>query len=162
MNAITVCGFKFKLAGEFFKNEVASKPYKWNNESKPITTCLKFVEQSLDAITETAYLVTVNGLVVYVGEFSKTLRDRWLMSENYIWHNKDVKIFEAISFGHKVNLYLLDEPERNLSCGTKLNIAKSVEHHILKSAHGLKEEAGSDLVLSWNQRNIAKQGIKVS
>lgn len=158
----TVCGFEFQLAGEFFKNDVASKPYKWKGKPIPITTCLKFVEQSFDAVTETAYLVTVDDLIMYVGEFSKTLRDRWLVTENYIWHDKDIKIFEAIKSGQKVNLYLLDEPERTLSCGTTLNIAKSVEHHILKSAHGLKEEAGSDLVLSWNQRNIAKQGIKVS
>lgn len=173
MNEVIICGFRFKLAGKFFKNPIPSKSkYNWDKRGENgklipvhehITTCLDLLGQiNPDKVCETAYLVTVDNMVMYVGEFSKTLRARWLKVDNYIWHNKDDLISDALMAKKIVKFYLLEESELTLSCGLKLNIAKSVEHHILKNVHELKEDACNDQPLKWNQRNKAKRGIKVS
>ncbi len=139
-------GFSFTLAGNFFINEIKSpKRYKWgdtNNTHDHLSTCINFSADKIDGKVEQAYIVTVGDCVVYVGEFSNSLRDRWLKVDNYIWHHKDHLIYEALTENKEVSLWLTNDPWIELSSGVKINISKSIEHHILKN---------NDLL--WNQRN---------
>jgi hypothetical protein len=146
LNIINIEGFTFKLAGDFFINPIKSpKKYKWGDNQKTfdhITTSINFMEDGADQKTEQAYVVTVDREVVYVGEFSGTLRERWLKVDNYIWHNKDHLIYKAILNGKNVSLWLIVDPCIKISSGLEINICKSIEHHILKNNN-----------LLWNQRN---------
>lgn len=146
MNTKEYSGFSFIHAGDFFVNDIKSiKKYKWgdaNDTHDNLSTCIKFSKEHLDQKIEQAYIVTVGETVVYVGEFSNSLRDRWLKVDNYIWHHKDHLIFEALTLKKDVSLWLVNDPWVETPSGLKINIAKSIEHHILKN---------NDLL--WNQRN---------
>lgn len=98
--------------------------------------------EKLDKKTEQAYIITVEGIVVYAGEFSNSFRDRWLKIDKYIWHHKDHLIHQALIEEKEVSLWLTNNPWIETPSGLKLNISKSIEHHILKN---------NDLL--WNQRN---------
>jgi len=140
---IELHGFQFYLAGHFYHNPTPSKKsYKWDGESKPIHLSLELLDRKTDAEEELAYLVTVNGHPAYVGEFSYTLRDRWLKTEYYTWHHKDHLIDDAIKNGDNIELWLLLDSIVELPNGVKLNISKSVEHHLLKNQN-----------FDWNKRN---------
>lgn len=138
--------FTFIHAGNFFINKIKSpKKYKWgdkNNTHDHISTCIEFSLEKLDKKTEQAYIITVEGIVVYAGEFSNSFRDRWLKIDNYIWHHKDHLIHQALIEEKEVSLWLTNNPWIETPSGLKLNISKSIEHHILKN---------NDLL--WNQRN---------
>jgi len=136
-------GFKFYLCGRFYNNSLPSKrSYKWDGETKPLYTSIEFIDSNTDSKEELAYIVTVNNEAKYVGEFSKTLRDRWLKTECYTWHHKDHLIESAISNGDLVELWLLLNPVVELPTSVSLNISKAVEHHLLKNQ-----------VFDWNKRN---------
>lgn len=140
------CGFTFIHAGDFYINTIKSpKKYKWgdvNNTYDHITTCIRFSEENLPDKVEQAYIITVDNEVVYVGEFSNSLRDRWLKTDNYIWHNKDHLIYAELTRKAEVALWLTKDPYVDISGGLKINISKSIEHHILKNNN-----------LAWNQRH---------
>ena len=147
MKTKKIQGFTFQYAGDFYINPVKSlKKYKWDDEKKiqqcdHITTCIRFAEDGLDKKEELVYLITVDDILVYVGDFSNSFRERWLKVDNYIWHHKDHLIHKALTNKSNVSLWLIDDPFINLP-DVKLNISKSIEHHILKN---IKTE--------WNVRN---------
>lgn len=147
MKNIDIEGFSFAYVGDFFINPIRSpKKYKWSDKGVKyhdhITTCIRFIEDGLDKKEELAYIVTVNRKVVYVGEFSHSFRDRWLKTDNYIWHHKDYLIHEELSNKKKVSLWFVIDPYMERSSGVKINVSKSIEHHILKNIN-----------LKWNIRN---------
>ena len=147
MNTIALEGFAFRHVGDFFINPVKSpKKYKWGDKENKIcdyiTTCIRFIEDGLDKKEELAYIVTVNNDVVYVGEFSNSFRDRWLKIDNYIWHHKDHLIYQALCNKSEVSLWFIVDPYIKSLSGVKLNISKSIEHHILKNIN-----------VEWNIRN---------
>ena len=107
-----------------------------------ITTSIEVVDADIEKRREAAYIVTVDQEVKYIGEFSNSLRDRWIKVENYIWHHKDHLIFDALNRGCDVSLSLVDNPEVSLPSGELVNISKAIEHHILKHHK-----------LEWNMRN---------
>ena len=147
MNSMMIENFTFNHVGDFYRNEIRSKKqYSWgdkNNKQKGhLYTCINLFDDDFDKATELAYLVTVDEEVMYVGEFSNSFRDRWLITENYIWHHKDELIRDALREGKKVSLWFINEPCSEVYPGVNINICKSIEHHILKNKN-----------LAWNKRN---------
>lgn len=145
--SIELQGFIFDLAGRFFINPIKSiRKYKWQENKvdryEHISTCIEFIEEGTDQRQELAYIITVDDEIKYVGEYSKTLRLRWLKVDNYIWHHKDHLIFKALKQGCKVSLWLVNNPTVSTASGEVVNISKSIEHHILKNN-----------LLEWNKRN---------
>lgn len=147
---IELHGFIFELVGTFKIGEKSPRKYKWTDHKGPhhdhITTMLEFTSEDTAQRRETAYLITVDDGIKYVGEFSNTLRDRWLKVGNYIWHHKDHLIFEALEAGNNVSLWLMKDPMMTMPHGEMINISKAAEHHILKA------NSAADR-FTWNQRN---------
>lgn len=147
MNSINVEGFTFNHVGDFHINSTKSaKKYTWGKTGEKrceqLVTCIRLFEDSLKKMKELAYLVTVDGEPMYVGEFSNSFENRWLKVDNYVWHHKDDLIYDDLKKKKKVALWFVEDPFVDISSGVKLNISKSIEHHILKNK-----------TLKWNIRN---------
>lgn len=113
------CGFTFVKVGEAF---LCDKPLKNRNgtpvvfkgkELKDWRLKLKLVvdEKILDA-EQSVYLVLKNNVILYVGYFSNSFRQRWWKKQGYFWHgdtldNKVNKLVEEndISVWLSVNPY---------------------------------------------------------
>jgi hypothetical protein len=147
MNTINVEGFTFNHVGDFYINPIKSaKKYTWGEKGDKqcdhLSTCISLFEDFSDETKELVYLVTVDEEVSFVGEFSNSFRDRWLKTDNYIWHHKGHLIDDALIKNRKVSLWFVVDPYLDTLSGVKLNISKSIEHHILKNRS-----------LDWNKRN---------
>lgn len=56
------------------------------------------------------YVVTVDGIITYVGKFTNTFAKRWLYSASKkIYHHKRRSIAESLSAGHDVRVYAATE-----------------------------------------------------
>jgi hypothetical protein len=140
------CDYEFIHVGKFVRTKKPLK-VKFDGKQDQVTVELEFVNERVKEISESVYLVTVNSEVKYVGEYSKTLGDRWLKREkdNYIWHSQDISISDELRNEHKVLLYLIKNPFISHSNGHELNISKSIEHDILQRTPARHE--------LWNKRN---------
>jgi len=147
MNTKDINGFIFNHVGDFYINSVRSvKKYTWwekkDKKREHLSTCIQLFDDNSDKVKELVYLVTVDGNVMYVGDFSNSFRARWLKTENYTWHHKDHLIEDELIKRKKVSLWFIADPYVNTTSGVELNISKSIEHHILKNNN-----------LNWNKRN---------
>lgn len=132
LNYKTVNGFKFVKVGDFYINQ-EPKNITYRGKPEIITVSLKFTNELFRQSDESAYLVFSEDKLVYVGEYSYNLEDRWLRNKVYVWHHQDEKIENELKQRKEVSLWVVVNPMINLSEGTKLNISKSIEQEILKN-----------------------------
>jgi hypothetical protein len=140
------CEYIFIHVRNFVRSDT---PLEITFDGKPnvITVDLNLLNENFRNIGESVYLITVNELVKYVGEYSKTLGERWIKrkKDKYIWHDQDINISNELKAGSKVSLYLIESPFCMLPNGIELNVAKAIEHDILQRAPTSPE--------LWNKRN---------
>ena len=138
-----VLGFKFVKVGEFY---LTDKPYPvtFDGKQDSIKVCIKLVDELFLNSDESAYLVYVEDEIFYVGEFSYSLKDRWLRRENYVWHGIDDYVEAMLSPPNekKVSLWLTVDPYI-IHGSTRLNISKSIEQEILRQTQPMPV---------WNKR----------
>lgn len=138
----TVAGFEFvKLGDAYLSDKFVELTY--NKKKQLWNVALKPVDERFLRAEESVYLVFVDETVVYVGEYSKTFRDRWLTKGCYIWHSVDVQIRDALNAGHQVSIWIAEFPYLPRPDGQLINVSKAIEHDILKSAFPPE----------WNKRN---------
>lgn len=131
-----VSGFDFLKAGDF---SFADTPYKFKRwESNLI---LNLYDERYRNADETAYIVTSNEVILYAGEYTYNLQERWL-SKNYVNHHMYDNIESLIAQGKEASLWLAIEPYCEISEYGLLNISKSLEQQIIK-----------DYQPEWNSRN---------
>ncbi len=143
------CNYKFIKVGRF---SISDKPLNvtYNGKQDSVSVELKLDHDEYRDIGESVYLVLVNDAVKYVGEYSKSLSNRWIKrrKDNYIWHHQDINIAKALNERSEVLLYLLEDPFITHPCGIELNVSKAIEHDIL-------QRAPANLGL-WNKRNTSQ------
>jgi hypothetical protein len=132
--------YEFVKVGQFVKSKAPLK-VRFEGKDDEVTIELQLYHEDIKKVGECVYLVTVDGVPMYVGEYSRTLESRWLRSGNYIWHNKDLLIIEEVNSGKRVDFYLAKNVYVMIN-GREINISKSIEHDILQVEH-----------LPWNKRN---------
>ena len=131
-----ISGFEFIKAGEFVKTDVPCSFKGWDSYIK-----IDFSDERYERADETVYVVTTGNNILYVGEFTYNLRDRWL-SRGYVNHHMYSKIEEFLKSNQELSIWLAVEPYCNIENHGQLNISKSLEQHILK-----------DTSPDWNLRN---------
>ncbi|WP_039926872.1 hypothetical protein [Alcanivorax sp. DG881] len=132
--------YEFVKVGRFVKSKTPLK-VRFEGKDDEVTMELELCHEDIKKVGECVYLVTVDGVPVYVGEYSRTLESRWLRSGNYIWHNKDLLIVEEVNSGRRVDFYLAKNVYVMIN-EREVNISKSIEHDILQVEN-----------LPWNTRN---------
>ena len=77
------CEYNFVHVGDFVRSDI---PLEITFEGKPdkVTVDLELMNDRFRNIGESVYLVTVNSVVTYVGEYSKTLGERWIKRKKTI------------------------------------------------------------------------------
>jgi hypothetical protein len=137
-----ILGFKFVKVGDFQISE-NPHPVTFNGQKDQINVCLQLVDESFMKSDESAYLIYVEDKLVYVGEFSYSLKDRWLRTKNYIWHNTDGEIEKELKppYNKNVSLWLAVNPYTVLPNNKEINISKSIEQEILRQ-----------ILPEWNKR----------
>ncbi len=147
MNTIrNIAGFEFIKVGEFYEDEDAIEA-KVNGIKSSFNLCIKFIDNNIRKVGESAYVVMVGDDIVYVGEYSFNFQDRWLRQEKYSWHHIDYKIPDELKKGNVVTIWLTVDPYVVLSNGVNFNVSKSIEQEILRAS-------GNSL---WNKRGKLKK-----
>jgi hypothetical protein len=140
-------GFKFVKVGDFRIND---KPLsvRYKGDTAEVKVSLKLIDESFLKSDESAYLIYAEDELVYVGEYSYNLKDRWLKKEDYIWHHTDIEIEKALA-SKTVSLWLAIDPYLMLPDNSeKINVSKSIEQEILRRYSPSKD---SDKPW-WNKR----------
>lgn len=133
-----ISGFEFIKAGEFVKTDIPCNLKRWDSYIKII-----FSDERYERADETVYVVTTGEKILYVGEFSYNLRDRWL-TRGYVNHHMYTKINEFLEnkSNQELSIWLAVEPYCHIESHGQLNISKSLEQRIL-----------NDKSPDWNRRN---------
>ncbi|SIS90947.1 hypothetical protein [Neptunomonas antarctica] len=131
-----ISGFEFVKAGEFVKTDIPCNLKRWDSYIK-----INFFDKRYERADETVYVVTTGENILYVGEFSYNLRDRWL-TRGYVNHHMYSNINDFLESNQELYIWLAVEPYCNIESHGKLNISKSLEQHIL-----------NDTRPNWNRRN---------
>ena len=150
---LNVAGFDFIKLGHAYlcerallpKGKNAGKPLIYNKKELDWRVALKFDDERFRQVGESAYLVTLNGDVVYVGEYSNTFESRWLRDGQYIWHGDTVdnEIKKALTNDEVIELWITVSPFINLGPNEQINVSKAIEHKILQLYPP-----------KWNRRNV--------
>jgi len=129
-------GFEFVKAGKF---SLSDTPCQLKNYT--LTVKLDLYIQDFEKADETAYFITCEDKIVYVGEYTYNLKDRWLtrMHANHHMHDNIENSLEAEK---QLYLWLCISPYCDIAGEGKLNISKSLEQKIMNVR---KPE--------WNKRN---------
>jgi hypothetical protein len=145
---IDIAGFKFIEVGIFY---VSDEPLeaKYNGKNTLASVCIKLRHDTFKKVGESAYILFVDEDLVYVGEYSYNLEDRWLKKGKYVWHHKDNDILKALKENRRVTLWLSMNPYITIENGNSINISKSIEQEILKR-----------LPLPWNVRGKLNKNEK--
>jgi hypothetical protein len=118
MEAITLENSKYEFVnvGQFVKSK-APLNVRFEGKDDEVTIELQLYHEDIKKVGECVYLVAVDGVPMYVGEYSRTLESRWLRSGNYIWHNKDLMIIEEVAsnFFMKISMARRERMGRSLS-----------------------------------------------
>ncbi len=137
MTAIkTIAGFEFIKAGVF---KFSSSPYKFKNWTSELV--LDLFDERFEKADETAYLLMEGNEILYVGEFTYNLKDRWL-SKSHVNHHMYDHIEVALKSGRTIAIWLAVSPYCTIDGHGELNISKSLEQAIL-----IKHQP------KWNSRN---------
>ncbi|MEY8241892.1 MAG: hypothetical protein RPT25_16210 [Cycloclasticus sp.] len=144
----SVAGFDFIKTGTFYRAS-SSITRKYKGKDEALYLSLKLIDEDIKRVGESAYLLLVDDELVYVGEYSRNLANRWLVKGNYVWHHKDLDIIAAMADESSVTIWLVTDPFVMLKNGTKLNISKSIEQEVLRQHD-----------LPWNKRGSLKKDQK--
>ena len=139
-----VAGFSFIKIGKFYNNE-ESIPVKYEGKNIDITLSLNLFNDEFKKIGESAYLIFSDNDLMYVGEYSFNLKDRWLRNGEYVWHHKDRKILDALNENKNVTLWITLNPYIKIDKDFTINISKSIEREVLKQRE-----------VPWNRRGKTK------
>lgn len=140
-----VAGFTFIRIGDFYHNETPII-VKYKGKETPITLSLKLFNDEFKKIGESAYLIFSDEELMYVGEYSFNLADRWLRNGEYVWHHKDKNISNAINKQKNVSFWITLNPHVKINDDITINISKSIESEVLKQ-----------LDAPWNTRGKTKK-----
>lgn len=121
-----ISGFHFIKAGDFLFADTPCKFKSW--ESNLI---LDLYDERYRNADETVYLVTHNDTILYVGEYTYNLKERWL-TKNYVNHHMYDKIESQLTLGKEISLWLAIKPYCEVAEFGLLNISKSLEQQIIK------------------------------
>jgi len=107
---------------------------------------------------ENVYLVIVNDVITYVGEYIYNLEDRWFKNSNgYVNHHTWKEIDEALEQGKDVSLWLCHNPFIALPDGSELNIAKSLEQKIIDEfSPEWNKKSNRSKWLEWRKKNCIR------
>jgi len=129
-------GFDFIKAGSFL---FSGEPYKFKNWTSKIV--LSLFDERYEKADETVYLLTSEEAILYVGEFSYNLNDRWI-SKNHVDHHMYDNIEKLLTEGRVVSIWLAVSPYCGIPEYGEINISKSIEHQLVR-----------DYQPEWNLRN---------
>jgi hypothetical protein len=133
-----ISGFEFLKAGEFFRSD---EPYQFKDWESQLV--LKLQDERYEKADETAYLLMDDERILYVGEYTYNLKDRWI-SKNHVNHHKYDNIYELVDKGKSITLWLALSPYCEIQGYGELNVSKSLEQQIMRD-HPSECE--------WNSRN---------
>lgn len=150
-------GFEFAKIGTFHITE-EPHPVICDGINDHIQVEMRLISEKFASADESVYLIYVNDVLHYVGEYSYSLKERWgLRKGRYIWHHKDVKIEEALRNNSIVDIWIIVEPYICTDDGSKINISKSIEQEILKRKKPIWNTRGQlEKWASWRQKHCKK------
>lgn len=138
----SLLGFEFVKLGHAYlceeplkpKGKKAGEPLMYQGKQLDWRVALKLEDERFLRVGESAYLVTLNDELVYVGEYSKTFESRWLRDGRYIWHGDKVDnlIKKALLNNDLVEIWITASPFADIGQGEQINISKAIEHKILR------------------------------
>ena len=136
-NIRTWSGFQFIKSGMF---KISDRPYKFKNWTSELV--IDFYDKRYAKADETVYLlISENFEMMYVGEFTYNLEDRWL-SKGHVNHHMYDKIEESINKGHVITIWLAISPYCVVEGCDDLNVSKALEQQIMREYQP-----------KWNARN---------
>ncbi len=141
-----VAEFRFMKIGNFYLNE-CTESVKYNGKKVELRLSMKLINENFKKLGESAYLLFVDDdQLMYVGEYSFNLNDRWLRNGDYVWHHKDREILTTIENQSDISIWATVNPYIEIENGNKINISKSIESEVLKKYD-----------LPWNKRGELKK-----
>ncbi len=132
-----ISGFKFIRAGIFRFSE---SPYHFKNWTSKLS--IEFDDERYEKADETVYFLMSDEKILYVGEFTYNLKNRWL-SKNHVNHHMYDEIESFLTEGKSISLWLAISPFCQIPEYGELNLSKALEHQIMKDHKPI-----------WNSRNI--------
>ncbi len=121
-----ISGFRFVKVGQFL---LSDKPYQFKNWTSKIV--LSLYDKKYEKADETVYLVMSDHEILYVGEFTYNLKDRWI-SKNHVNHHMHNNIEELLTRGKNLSIWLAISPYCETPEIGELNISKSLEQWIMR------------------------------
>lgn len=131
-----VSGFEFIKAGTF---SVSNKQYKFKNWTSEIV--MELLDERYENADETAYLLMYEDQILYVGEYTYNLKERWI-SKGHVNHHMYDNIYSFIKEGKNTSIWLAISPYCNIPGYGEINISKSIEQQIMRKHKP-----------AWNLRN---------
>ncbi|WP_018983656.1 GIY-YIG nuclease family protein [Salinimonas chungwhensis] len=129
-------GFEFLKVGTFSFADTPCQLKTWVSE-----IVLNLTDVRYEKIGETLYFITRGEDIVYIGEFTYTLKNRWL-SKGYVVHHIYDKLAEALREGTELAMWVAVSPYVDIPQMGELNISKSLEQKMIKHFKP-----------GWNKRN---------
>jgi hypothetical protein len=133
---IKISGFDFVKAGEF---QFSEEPYQFKTWTSKLL--LKLFDDRYEKADETAYLIMCEEQILYVGEFTYNLKDRWI-SKNHVNHHMYDNIVNSLNEGKVISLWLAISRFCEIAEHGELNVSKALEQHIMREYQPI-----------WNSRN---------
>lgn len=151
-----ICGFRFVRAGDFFNSDSSFK-YRYKGEDLEASLSLNLINDGLCKAEESAYLLCCGDNIMYVGEYSFNLQDRWLTRGTYVDHHKSDKVKECIANNEKVSIWITVNPYLKNNNGNNINVSKSIESAVLKKHDPVWNTRGRlKMNESWIKDNCKK------
>jgi len=150
-------GFEFAKIGTFHITD-EPHPVIYDGLSDHIQVEMRLISEKFTNADESVYLIYVNDVLYYVGEYSYNLKERWgLRKGKYIWHHKDVEIEKELRKNNNVNIWIIVDPYVCTGDSSKINISKSIEQEILKRKMPIWNTRGQlEKWASWRQKHCKK------
>ena len=153
-----IAGFRFVKIGVFYLSN-SPKQVKYNGETVNLRLSLELISEDIKKLEESAYLLFADDELMYVGEYSFDLKDRWLRNGDYVWHHKDNEILSNLDNKRNVSIWATLNPYIEIEDGSTINISKSIESEILKKYDLLWNKRGK---IRKNESWISKNCLKMS
>jgi hypothetical protein len=132
----SVSGFEFIKAGEFL---ISEQPYQFKDWTSKLV--LKLYDERYEKAEETVYLLTSEDQILYVGEFTYNLKDRWI-SKNHVNHHMYDNIEKFVVTGKTIFFWLAISPFCEIPEYGELNVSKALEQQVMREHQP-----------EWNSRN---------
>jgi hypothetical protein len=112
---------------------------------------VNFIYPGCENASQSTYLIFVNEVLKYAGEYTGTFQERWILRRNeqlYLWHsNNDFSIQNLLKSDDppEISIWLCVEPFLFAPDGSRLNISAALERRII-----------SEHQPEWNKRGRMK------